>query len=176
MNYFNTKVMPTTRVAKGATVIGDVSLGEDCTVFFGAVLRADMGGKIYVGDRTNIQDLVCVHVPLNNDTVIGKEVSVGHGAIIHGCTIGDNTLVGMGAIILDGARIGKHCLVGAGALVTGTADIPDGMLVVGSPAKAVRKLRPDEIDGLAINVREYIQAGKDLVENGLALEGAIPQL
>lgn len=174
MDYFNVEVSPTTRIANDATVIGDVSLGQDCTVLFGAVLRADMGGKIFVGDRSNIQDLVCVHVPLNGDTVIGKDVSVGHSAILHGCTIGDGTLVGMGAIVLDGAKIGKHCLIGAGALVTGTADIPDGMLVIGSPAKVVRPLTQEEIDGLSSNVNEYIQAGKDLVKQGFALEGSVP--
>lgn len=174
MNYSNVKVAATARIAKDATVVGDVFLGEDCTVLFGAVLRADMGGKIFVGDRSNIQDLVCVHVPLNGDTVIGKDVSVGHGAILHGCTIGDNTLIGMGAIVLDGAKIGSNCLVGAGALVTGKADIPDGMLVVGSPAKAVRALSQDEIDGMKVNVSEYIQAGRDLAAQGLATEGTVP--
>lgn len=174
MDYFNVKIASTTRIAKDATVLGDVFLGEDCTVLFGAVLRADMGGKIFIGDRSNIQDLVCVHVPLNGDTVIGKDVSVGHGAILHGCTIGDNTLIGMGSIVLDGAKIGNNCLIGAGALVTGKSDIPDGTLVMGSPAKAVRALSQEEIDGMAVNVNEYIKAGKDLVEQGLAAEGEVP--
>lgn len=174
MDYSNVKVAMTTRIAKDATVIGDVFLGEDCTVLPGAVLRADMGGKIFVGDRSNIQDLVCIHVPLNGDTVIGKDVSVGHGAILHGCTIGDNTLIGMGAIVLDGAKIGSNCLIGAGALVTGKADIPDGMLVMGSPAKAVRALSQEEIGGMAVNINEYIQAGKDLVDQGFAIEGSVP--
>lgn len=136
-------------------------------MLFGAVLRGDCNGQVYVGERTNIQDLVCVHVPLNDDTVIGSDVSVGHGAILHGCTIGDSTLVGMGAIVLDGAKIGKNCLIGAGALVTGTANIPDGMLVLGSPARAVRPLTSEEIEGLKVNVEEYLKIGKDLDEAGL---------
>lgn len=171
MDYSNVKIAPSARIANDAMIAGDVVIGEDCTVLFGAILRADMGGKILVGDRSNIQDGVCVHVPLNDDTVIGHDVSVGHGAILHGCRIGDETLIGMGAIVLDSAKIGKHCLVGAGAIVTGKADIPDGMLVVGSPAKAVRPLTEKEIKDLEVNINEYIQVGKDLVEQGLAMNG-----
>lgn len=171
MNYNNMKIASTARIAKNATVIGDVILGEDVTVMFGATIRGDMGGKVYVGDRTNIQELACLHVPLNDDTVVGSDVTIGHGAIVHGCTIGSGTLIGMGAIVLDGAKIGRNCLVGAGALVTGTADIEDGMLVLGSPAKAVRKLTDEEIKGLAVNVEEYIVAGKELAEQGYFLTG-----
>lgn len=168
MDYFaNLNIAPSARIAGNAVVIGDVTLGEDVTVLFNATLRGDVGGKIIVGDRTNIQELACVHVPLNADTVIGSDVSVGHGAILHGCTIGDGTLVGMGAIVLDGARVGRNCLIGAGALVTGTADIPDGMLVIGSPARAVRALTGDELAELEANVREYIALGKELEAQGL---------
>ena len=162
----NLNISPSARVVNNAVVIGDVTLGEDVTVLFNATLRGDVGGKIVVGDRTNIQDLAFIHVPLDDDTIIGCDVSVGHGAILHGCTIGDGTLVGMGAIVLDGAKVGKNCLIGAGALVTGTADIPDGMLVIGSPAKAVRPLTDDELAGLAVNVAEYVQIGKDLEAQG----------
>lgn len=162
----NLKIAPSARIANNATVIGDVTLGEDVTVLFNATLRGDVGGKIVVGDRTNIQELACIHVPLEGDTIIGSDVSVGHGAILHGCTIADGTLVGMGAIVLDGAQVGKNCLIGAGALVTGTADIPDGMLVIGSPAKAVRALTEEELAGLEVNVREYIKIGNDLQAQG----------
>lgn len=171
MNNDSTRIAQTARIARNAVVIGNVELGEDCTVLFNATLRGDVGGHIIVGDCTNIQEMACVHVPLEGDTVIGSDVSIGHGAIIHGCTIGDGTLVGMGAIVIDGARVGKHCLIGAGALVTGTADIPDGMLVIGSPAKAVRELTPEEIEDLSTNVKEYIQIGKDLVAQGMMVEG-----
>lgn len=165
-------IAPTARIAKNAVVVGDVHIGEDATVLFNATLRGDMGRKVVIGDRTNVQELVCLHVPMDADTIVGNDVSLGHGAIIHGCTIGDGTLIGMGAIVLDGAKVGKHCLVGAGALVTGTADILDGMLVIGSPAKAVRELTPEELDGLRVNVEEYIQIGKDLAAQGLLVEGS----
>lgn len=165
------KIALTARIARNATVIGDVELGQDCTVLFGAVLRGDMGRKIVVGDRTNIQEGVCVHVPTDGDTIIGSNVTVGHGAIVHGCTIGDETLVGMGAIVLDGAKVGNRCLIAAGALVTGTADIQDGMLVIGSPAKAVRPLTEAEIEGLAESAEEYVQVGRDLAEQDLIDEG-----
>lgn len=165
------KIAPTARIARNATVIGDVELGQDCTVLFGAVLRGDMGRKIVVGDRTNIQEGVCVHVPTDGDTIIGSDVTVGHGAIVHGCTIGNGTLVGMGAIMLDGAKVGKRCLIAAGALVTGTADIPDEMLVIGSPAKAVRPLTEAEIESLAESAEEYVQIGRDLAEQDLIDEG-----
>lgn len=165
------KIAPTARIARNATVIGDVELGQDCTVLFGAVLRGDMGQKVVVGDRTNIQEGVCVHVPTDGDTIIGSNVTVGHGAIVHGCTIGDETLVGMGAIVLDGAKVGNRCLIAAGALVTGTADIQDEMLVIGSPAKAVRPLTEAEIEGLAESAEEYVQVGRDLAEQDLIDEG-----
>ncbi len=171
MDYLNMKIAPTARIARNATVIGDVELGEDCTVLFNAVLRGDIGGRVIVGSRTNFQEGSCAHVPLGADTVIGADVSIGHGAIVHGCTIGDGTLVGMGAIVLDGAKVGKHCLIGAGAVVTGKADIPDGMMVIGTPAKAVRPLTDEERAGLAENAQEYVCIGKDLAAQGLIDEG-----
>lgn len=171
MDYNSMKIPASACIAKDATVIGDVELGEEAIVCFGAVIRGDMGGRVIIGDRTNVQDVACIHVPLNDDTVVGSDVTIGHGAIVHGCRIGNGTLIGMGAIILDGARIGEHCLVGAGALVTGTADIPDNMLVIGSPARAVRELSAEEIDGLSLNVKEYLEAGKELVEQGYFVSG-----
>ena len=165
------RIDPSACIAENATLIGDVIIGKDCTVLFNATLRGDIGGKVIVGDRTNIQENACLHVPMGADTVVGSDVSVGHGAILHGCTIGDGTLVGMGAIVLDGAKVGRNCLIGAGALVTGTADIPDGMLVIGSPAKAVRALSEEEISGLSVNVEEYIKIGKDLAAQGILKQG-----
>lgn len=160
------RIHETAFVANNATVIGNVEIGARSCVLFNATLRGDCRGHIVVGDRTNIQELACVHVPLGGETIIGNDVTVGHGAIIHGCTIGDGTLVGMGAIVIDGARIGRNCLVGAGALVTGTADIPDGMLVVGSPARAVRALTPEEVASLSVNVEEYVAIGEELAREG----------
>lgn len=108
-----------------------------------------------------------MHVPIDGDVVVGDDVSVGHGAILHGCTIGDGTLVGMGAIVLDGARIGKNCLIGAGALVTGKMDAPDGSLIIGSPAKVARELSEEELEGLKVNCAEYVRIGRELAEEGL---------
>ena len=167
MDYCSARIHPTARIAESAVVVGDVEVGERCTVLGNAVLRGDCSGRIVVGKNTNIQENACVHVNQGGQTVIGSNVTVGHGAIVHGCTIGDGSLVGMGAVVIDGARVGKHCLVGAGALVTGTADIPDGMLVIGSPARAVRPLTPDELTGLEESVQEYLHVGDELAEQGL---------
>lgn len=164
-------IAPSARIARNAAVVGDVTIGEDSTVLFNATLRGDFGGRIVVGDRTNIQELVCVHVSADADTVIGNDVTIGHGAIVHGCTIGDGALIGMGAIVIDGAKIGERCLVGAGALVTGTADIPPEMLVIGSPAKAVRPLTEAEVQSLADSAEEYYEIGRDLAERGVIERG-----
>lgn len=139
-------VIPTTVfVAPTATVVGDVTLGPDCGVLFSAVLRGD-SGTIVVGEGTNIQDGCVVHADPGFPALIGAGCTVGHGAIIHGCTIGDNTLVGMGAIVLNGARVGRDCIIGAGALVTQGMEVPDGSLVFGSPAKVKRPLTSEEIE------------------------------
>lgn len=167
MPYAKPNIHPTAKIAKNAIVIGSVDIAEDVTILYNAVVRGDCQGHISIGPRTNLQEAVCVHVPLSGSVQIGADVSIGHGAIVHGCTIGDGTLVGMGATVIDGARVGKNCLIGAGALVTGTADIPDGMLVIGSPAKAVRALSPDEIDSLKENCAEYVKIGRELYEEGL---------
>lgn len=171
MDDLEQSIASSARIARNAIVVGDVLIGEDATILFNATVRGDLGRKVVIGDRTNVQELACLHVPTDADTIIGSDVSVGHGAIIHGCTIGDGTLVGMGAIVLDGAKVGRRCLIGAGALVTGKSDIPDGMLVIGSPAKVVRPLSDEEIAGLAANADEYVRIGKDLADQGLLEEG-----
>lgn len=171
MKYDGARIHPAARIARNATVVGDVVLGAKCTVLFNATLRGDCGGRVIVGDRTNIQELACLHVPFAGDTVLGNDVTIGHGAIVHGATIGDGSLIGMGATVIDGARIGKNCLVGAGALVTGTANIPDGMLVIGSPARAVRPLTEEEHEYLRKASEEYLVVGDDLVNEGLLVEG-----
>jgi carbonic anhydrase/acetyltransferase-like protein (isoleucine patch superfamily) len=129
-------------IAPGAHVIGRVTLGRNVSIWFGAVLRGD-NDSIDIGDGTNIQDGAMLHTDPGVPLTIGKECTIGHHAILHGCTIGDNTLVGMGAIVLNGARVGKNCLVGAGALVTEGKEFPDNSLIVGSPAKAVRAIPED---------------------------------
>jgi carbonic anhydrase/acetyltransferase-like protein (isoleucine patch superfamily) len=165
------KIDPTAVICRDATVLGNVELGAHSCVLFGAVVRGDCGGKIVVGENTNIQDLACVHVPMNGETVLGNNVTVGHGAIVHGCTIGEGTLVGMGAIVLDGARVGKNCLIGAGAVVTGTANIPDGSMVMGTPARVVRQLQQRDFNYMQGAVDEYVAIGNNLVEQGIADRG-----
>ena len=138
--------------APDAVITGDVGLGETVNIWYGAVLRGD-DGRITVGAGTNIQDRCVLH----EQTVLGKNCTVGHGAIIHGCTIGDNTLVGMGAIVLTGAVIGSNCVIGAGALVTGKTVAPDGSLLLGSPAKVVKPVTAEQIADNAHNAAHYIQ-------------------
>jgi gamma-carbonic anhydrase len=136
-------IHPTAFVAPGATVVGDVTLGEESSVWFNTVLRADIN-SITVGPRSNIQDGSVVHLADDYGVQIGELVTVGHKAMIHACTIADEVLVGMGAIVLDGAEIGARSIIGAGALVTQHKNIPPGSLVLGSPAKVVRQLDLEE--------------------------------
>lgn len=142
-------------ILPGAAVMGDVSLGRNCSVWFNAVLRGD-GMPIVLGEGCNIQDCCVLHSE-KHATVLGNWVSVGHGAIVHGAVVGDNTIVGMGATLLDFARVGKNCMVGAGSVVTGKMDAPDGSLVLGNPAKVVRPLSPEEIAGLRKNAEHYAE-------------------
>lgn len=143
-------------ILPGAAVYGEVAFGSGCSVWFNAVIRGDEA-PITVGDNTNVQDCAVLHVDENCPLRIGSGVTVGHGAILHGCTIGDNTLIGMGAIILNGARIGKNCIIGAGALVSGKTEIPDGWMAYGNPAKPVRRLRPAEIESNRQNCEKYLR-------------------
>lgn len=142
-------------VAPDAHVIGQVHLGADVGIWFGAVLRGD-NEPIRLGEGTNIQEGVMIHVDPGYPVEIGKGCTIGHHAIIHGCTIGDNSLVGMGATILNGAKIGNNCLVGANALVTEGKEFPDNSLIVGSPAKAIRTLDDSAVEGLRRSARNYI--------------------
>ena len=142
-------------VANNATIVGDVVLGEDASIWYGAVIRGDHG-TITIGDGTNIQDNAVVH----DETIIGKGCTVGHSAIVHGCTIGDETMVGMGAIVLSGAKIGSHCVIGAGALVTGKTVAPDGSLLLGNPAKIVKEVSPEMIQEIKQNAAHYIQLAR----------------
>lgn len=142
-------------LAEGARVSGDVTLGREVNIWYNAVLRGD-DGAIVVGEGTNIQDCAVLH----EETTVGRGCTIGHGAIVHGCTVGDNTLVGMGAVILNGARIGSNCIVGAGALVTGKMDAPDGMMILGSPAKVVRPLTEAEIESNRASAQGYLEAAR----------------
>ena len=135
-----------TWVAESAEVIGNVSLAEDTGVWSGVVIRGD-NEPVTIGAATNIQEAAVLHSDRGSPLTIGRDVTVGHKAMLHGCTIGDGSLIGIGAIVLNNARIGRSCLVGAGALVTEGKEFPDGSLIVGSPARAVRALTPEQIEG-----------------------------
>ena len=142
-------------VAESAHVIGSVSLGVDASVWFGAVLRGDTE-LLTVGRGSNVQDGSVLHADPGRPTTIGDGVTIGHLVMLHGCTIGDNSLVGIGSVILNGARIGRNCLVGARALVTEGKTFPDGSLIVGSPAVAVRSLTEEQIEGLRQSAQHYV--------------------
>ncbi len=138
-------------IAPNATVVGDVQLGENVNIWYGAVLRGD-NGTITLGEGTNVQDNAVIH----DKTTLGKNCTVGHGAIIHGCTAGDHCLLGMGCIVLSGAVLGEGCLVGAGALVTGKTVAPAGSVLLGSPAKIVKTLTEAEIADHRHNAEHYV--------------------
>lgn len=148
-------IAPSAFIAEGATIVGDVSVGEDSSVWFGAVVRGDIN-TIRIGEGTNIQDGAVVHVADAFGAQIGDFITVGHRAIIHACTIENEVLIGMGAIVMDGAHIGSRSIVGAGALVTGGTHIPPGSLVLGSPAKVMRALSPEEQDAVQEWALRYI--------------------
>ena len=142
-------------VADSAQVMGNVVLGEDASVWFGTVIRGDTE-TITIGAGSNVQDASVLHADIGQPLVIGERVTVGHQVMLHGCTIGDESLIGIGAVVLNGARIGKHCLVGARALVTEGKEFPDGSMIIGSPAKVVRQLTPEQIEGLRQSAQHYI--------------------
>lgn len=143
-------------LAPNAVVVGDVTLGKDVNIWFGAVLRGDTGA-ISIGEGTNIQDCCVVH----EQTQVGAYCTVGHGAILHGCTVGNGCLIGMGAIVLNGAVLGDRCLVGAGALVTGKINAPAESLLLGNPAKVVRSLTAEELADMSADAQSYIRRAKE---------------
>lgn len=145
-------------IAPNATVVGDVTLEKNANIWYGAVLRGD-SGEISVGEGTNIQDNCVVH----EKTDIGNYCTVGHGAILHGCTIGDCCLIGMGAIVLNGAKLGDHCMVGAGSVVTGKTDAPAGSLLLGSPAKVVKLLTEEAMAELEQDAKNYIALAQKML-------------
>ena len=148
------EVAETAWVADSAQVMGRVTLGEDASVWFGTVVRGDTD-SITIGAGSNVQDASVLHADFGKPLVIGERVTVGHQAMLHGCTVGDESLIGIGAIVLNGAKIGKNCLVGAGALVTEGKEFPDGSMILGSPAKVVRQLTPEQIEGLRQSAQHY---------------------
>jgi carbonic anhydrase/acetyltransferase-like protein (isoleucine patch superfamily) len=153
-------VHPDSFIAWNAQVSGDVELGVDVSVWYGAVIRGDTG-PIRVGRGCNVQDGAILHVAERHPCVLGEDVTVGHGAIVHACTVGDRCLIGMGAIILDGAVIGEESIVGAGALVTGGKSFPPRSLIVGSPAKALRGVTEEEVAEIRERAAEYVLLARE---------------
>ncbi len=149
------QVAPTAWIADSAEVIGDVRLEDGASVWFGVVVRGD-NHPIVIGPGSNLQENAVLHTDAGVPLTLGRNVTVGHQAMLHGCAVGDNTLIGIGAVVLNGARIGRDSLVGAGALVTEGKEFPDGSLIVGSPAKAVRALTPEQIAGLRRSAEGYV--------------------
>lgn len=143
-------------LAKGCAVYGNIVLKKDVSVWYNATIRA-MEESIVIGEATNIQDNAVVHVDMGYEVNIGSYVTIGHSAIIHGCNIGDNTLIGMGAIILNGAKIGKNCIIGAGTLITQNTVIPDNSLVLGSPGKIIREVKEEEVVKSIENAKLYVK-------------------
>jgi len=149
-------VDPSAWIADSAQVMGRVTLGAEASVWFGTIIRGDTE-SITIGRGSNIQDGSVMHADIGMPIVLGENVTVGHKVMLHGCTIGDETLIGIGAIVLNGAKIGRNCLVGAGALVTEGKEFPDGSMILGSPAKAVRPLTPGQMEGLRQSARHYVE-------------------
>lgn len=153
-------------VAPGATVIGAVSLAEESSVWYGAVLRGDIN-RVIIGAQSNVQDACILHVSDDHPVILGERVTLGHRAIVHACTVGDEVLVGMGAIILDGAEIGPRCIVAAGALVPKGMCAPEGSLLVGSPARIVRTLSADEKQANAQLALKYVEISRRYLALGM---------
>jgi len=159
-------------IARGAIVVGDVTLGDFSSVWYNAVLRGDIN-RIVVGHHTNIQDNSVLHLENELPCLVGNYVTIGHAAIVHACTVGDETLVGMGAVILDGAVIGRQCLIGARALVTPRTPIPDGSLVLGSPAKVARPLTEQEKEKLKLSAEKYSGNAAYCLRHGINVATAL---
>ena len=157
-------------IARGAVVVGAVTLGDHSSVWYNAVLRGDIN-EIVVGHHTNIQDNAVLHLEDNLPCRVGNYVTIGHLAIVHACTVGDETLIGMGSVILDGVRIGRQCLIGAKALVTQRTEIPDGSLVLGSPAKVLRALTEEERQRLKSSAEKYAANAAYCLTHGINVGG-----
>lgn len=160
-------------IAGGAVVLGDVTLGDFSSIWYNAVLRGDIN-RIVVGHHTNIQDNAVVHLADEFPCRIGSYVTVGHSAIVHACTVGDEVLIGMGAILLDGSVVGRQSIIGAGALVTQGSSIPPGSLVLGAPAKVVRALTPRERSGLKSWAEKYVHNAAYCLKNEIGTSGPLP--
>ena len=150
------KIAASAYVAPTAVVIGTVELAEHSSVWFGAVLRGD-NDPIRIGRNSNVQDGSILHTDVGQPLTVGENVTIGHQVMLHGCTVGDGSLIGIQAVVLNGAVIGRNCIVGAGAIVTERKEFPDGSMILGAPARLVRPLRPDEIARLRDNAEVYVR-------------------
>lgn len=155
-----THIHPTVFVAETATIVGDVTIYQDASVWFGAVIRGD-ADKIVIGEGTNVQDGVVIHCDAGLPTTIGKRVVIGHRAVVHGVTIADNVMIGIGAIVLNGARVGEYSIVAAGAIVTEGQVVPPRSLVMGVPGKIVREVTEQEIKRITDGAQTYIERAKN---------------
>jgi carbonic anhydrase/acetyltransferase-like protein (isoleucine patch superfamily) len=155
-------------VADSAQVMGNVELAEDTSIWFGVIIRGDTE-TITIGRGSNIQDGSVLHADIGKPLTVGEYVTVGHQVMLHGCTIGDGSLIGIGAIVLNGAKVGRGCIVGAGALVTEGKEFPDGSMIIGSPAKAVRELSAEQQDALKMGALSYS-------ENARRFKGGLKQI
>lgn len=147
-------------VFENSSIIGDVRISKNVSVWYGAVLRADVN-YVEIGENTNIQDNCVLHESAIYPLKIGKNVTIGHGAIVHACTVGDNVLIGMNAVVLDGAKIGKNSIVAAAAVVTQNKEFPDGHLILGAPAKPIRKLTDEEILSIEKSASSYVNLARE---------------
>jgi len=160
-------------LARGAVVLGDVTIGDHSSVWYNAVVRGDIN-RVVIGHHTNIQDNAVLHLADDFPCLLGNYVTVGHLAIVHACTVRDEVLVGMGAVILDGAAIGAQSIIGAKALVTQGAKIPPGSLVLGAPAKVVRALTRKERSGLKVWAEKYVENAAYCLKHGINVSGPLP--
>ena len=168
-NYHQVKFAPGVMLSPQATVCGDVFIGSESSVFAGTQVRGDCE-PIYVGSKTNIQENACLHVSVGSKLTVGNHVTVGHGAILHGCTIEDNVLVGMGSIVMDDAIIANDCIVGAGSLVTQGKVFEPRTLIMGRPARAVRELTDEEIEAMVtVAADAYVEVARAMTADGLML-------
>lgn len=153
------RINKNTYISESVDIIGKVNVEENVNIWFGTRLRGDMN-NIIIGENTNIQENSVVHVDINSPCIIGKNVTIGNGTIIHGCSISDNVLVGMGSIILNNAKIGKNTIIGAGSLVTQGKEFPEGVLILGNPAKVIRQLTEAEIESIQRSADNYVSLSK----------------
>jgi carbonic anhydrase/acetyltransferase-like protein (isoleucine patch superfamily) len=149
------RIAPSAWVADSAQVIGNVELAEGASVWFGAILRGDTE-PLHIGRGSNVQENTVIHADAGYPVTLGENVTIGHQVMLHGCTVGDGSLIAIQAVVLNGAKIGKNCLVGAGSLVTEGKEFPDGSLIMGTPAKVVRPLTPEQIQGLKNSAAHYV--------------------